>query len=311
MTTATTPKNPNQQYLSTNAFYQVHVKSQDVVPISINTVSGPITIFNIYNDGNHADSLQAIWDTLEEDTQNLKLINTTKMIWAGDFNLHHPLWDEEHNSHLFTIHNLDATQTLIDLLTEYSMTMTLSKNIPTLWATCTKNLTRPDNVFCGNGTFELITQCMTLPHLQPPCTDHFPIMTTLNISMAQSPDLPKLNWQQVDWGNFCKHLVSRLNVLPTPMEIQTLEEFNTRLNSLTTVINTVVAAIVPCTKPSPFTKRWWTRELSQACSMMRREVRLANKVNNDPSHPSHQEYRLHHNAYTSLIRSTKKEHWTA
>ena len=189
------------------------------------------------------------------------------------------------------------------------MTMTLPKNIPTLQATHTKNLTQPNNVFCGNGTFELIRQCMMLLHLQPPCTDHFLIMTTLDTSMVQSPDLPKLNWWQVNWGNFHEHLVTWLNELLTPMEIQTLEEFNTRLNKLTTTINTVVAAIVPCTKPSPFTKRWWTRELSQARSTMRRAVRLANKVNNDPSHPSHQEYRLHHNA--SLIRSTKKEHWTA
>ena len=95
---------------------------------------------------------------------------------------------------------------------------------------------------------------MMLSHLQPPCTDHFQIMTTLNTSMAQTPDLPKVNWQQVNWGNFREHLISRLNELPTPMEIQTLEEFNTRLNSLTTAINTVIAAIVPCTKPSPFTK---------------------------------------------------------
>jgi len=29
------------------------------------------------------------------------------MIWLGDFNRHHPEWDEERNSHLFTRENLD------------------------------------------------------------------------------------------------------------------------------------------------------------------------------------------------------------
>ena len=41
-----------------------------------------------------------------------------------------------------------------------------------------------------------------------------------------------------------------LSELLIPTEIETLEEFNTRLMSLTTAINTATAAIVPCTKPS-------------------------------------------------------------
>ena len=115
-----------------STWQQIKVKSQDVVSVSINTMTGPITIFNIYNDGSHSDSLQAIWTTLEEDTRNLKLIHTAKMIWAGDFNHHHMLWDEERNVHLFTTHNLNAAQTLIDLLADYSMTMILPRNFPTL-----------------------------------------------------------------------------------------------------------------------------------------------------------------------------------
>ena len=95
-------------------------------------MTGLITIFNIYNDGSYSDSLQAIQDMLEEDAQNLKLIHIAKMIWAGDFNHHHLLWDEERNAHLFTTHNLDTAQTLIDLLADYSMMMLLPKNIPTL-----------------------------------------------------------------------------------------------------------------------------------------------------------------------------------
>ena len=38
------------------------------------------------------------------------------MIWLGDFNQHHPQWEEERNCHLFTWQNLDASQTLIDAI---------------------------------------------------------------------------------------------------------------------------------------------------------------------------------------------------
>ena len=233
--------------IQTKTSFSIHRDTPDI-PYSRHN-SNHITT-TPYNDRSHSDSLQAIRNTLEEDAQNLKLIHTAKMIWAGDFNRHHPLWDEECNTHLFTTHDLDAAQTLIDLLADYSMTMILPKNIPTLQATHTKNLTHPDNIFCHNGICDLIIQCRTLPNLQPPCTDHFPSAIAVDIPMAQSPDLPRLNWQQVNWSNFHKHLTLLLNGLPTPAEIQSLEEFNDKLTSLTTVINTVIAAIVPCTKPS-------------------------------------------------------------
>ena len=209
------------------------------------------------------------------------------MIWLGDFNWHHPLWDKECNSHLFTTNNLDAAQILLDLLTDYDMIMALPKNIPTLHTTHSKNLIRLDNIFCSSEIRTLVTQCLTHPNLQPPCTDHFPISCKLDTAMAQSPISPRLNWQQVDWDKFCQHLTQQLATHQPPSEITTFEEFSDRLTDLTTAINTTVAATVPFNTPSPYTKRWWTKELSQAHFAMRHTARSANKVNNDPKHPSH------------------------
>jgi len=72
---------------------------------------------------------------------------TEHMVLLGNFNLHHPLWDEEHNMHLFTRSNLDNSQALIDILAEYDLQMALPKGIPTLQVLSTGNFTRPDNVF--------------------------------------------------------------------------------------------------------------------------------------------------------------------
>ena len=293
-----------------STWQQIRVESQDVVAVSIDTAASLTTIFNIYNDGNHSNSLQALQDTLEVNVQHPRSINPNRMIWAGDFNRHHPMWDEENNSHLFTTNNLDAAQILIDLLADFSMSMALPKDIPTLRATCTKNLTWPNNVFCSSRILGIITQCMTLPGLQPPCTDHFPIATTLDASMEQSPDTLKLNWRMVNWDRVRKHLTTLLNKLPVLTEITMLEDFDSSLTSLTTAINTAVAANVPCYNPSPCTKRRLTKELFQAHSTMRCATRLANNVTDDPSHPSHREYQLQRNTYTNLIRSTKKRHWT-
>ena len=78
----------------------------------MNTAAAPIFIFNIYNDSDNSDCLQVNQDTLAVDAQYTRLINSFKMIGTGDFNQHHLLWDEDHNTHLFTTNNLDTTRSL-------------------------------------------------------------------------------------------------------------------------------------------------------------------------------------------------------
>ena len=139
----------NKRLLS-SSWQQNMVNMQDIVSVSIVTSAGTIIILNIYNNSAHSSSLQVIQKTLEENALTTRSIDPTKMIWLGNFNQHHPLWDEECNSHLFTTNNLDTAHILLDLLTDYDMIMALPKNTLTLRATCSKNLTCLDNIFCSN-----------------------------------------------------------------------------------------------------------------------------------------------------------------
>ena len=63
------------------------------------------------------------------------------MIWLGDFNRHHPLWEEERNLHLLTETYLNAAEPLLLLLAEYGMQQALPKDMPTLQSLATKNWT--------------------------------------------------------------------------------------------------------------------------------------------------------------------------
>src|SRR5882724_410543 len=104
-------------------------------------------------------------------------------IWVSDFNLHHPLWDEECNCHLFTRGNLEKSQVLIDMITELNFQMALPKDIPTLQALATSNHTRPDNVFISSQIMGCITRCMTLPDERLARLDHIPVVMEVNISL--------------------------------------------------------------------------------------------------------------------------------
>jgi hypothetical protein len=51
------------------------------------------------------------------------------MVWIGDFNRHHPMWEEDANSHLFKSENFISP--LLNLLYRHNMLLALPKSIPT------------------------------------------------------------------------------------------------------------------------------------------------------------------------------------
>jgi len=106
-------------------------------------------------------------------------------IWVSDFNLHHPLWDEECNGHLFTRGNLEKSQVLIDMIAEFDFQLALPKDIPTLQALATGNHTRPDNVFISSQIMGHITRCTMLPDERPARSDHIPVVTEVEISLEE------------------------------------------------------------------------------------------------------------------------------
>ena len=61
------------------------------------------------------------------------------MLWGGDLNCHHPVWDKERNHHLFTAAETRDVEELISLIADYNMVMALPKCMPILKSMATKN----------------------------------------------------------------------------------------------------------------------------------------------------------------------------
>ena len=171
--------------LNTNAWQQIPFPSPDVVIIQLRGTFGRCTIFNIYNDCTSKRTEEQLSSFLETKIARIRPSADDHMLWLGDFNRHHPLWDEDRNTQLFTNQYLDAAQPLIDLIADYGMIMTLPKGLPTLQASRSKNWTRPDNVFCTDHTEASFISCTTNPALRGPCTDHVPILSILELEVHQ------------------------------------------------------------------------------------------------------------------------------
>lgn len=231
------------------------------------------------------------------------------MVWAGDINRHHQLWDENRNSHLFTHENLTNAQILIDLQIRYDMRQILPKGIPTLIATNTGNYTRPDNMFVSESLVNNVPTCTTIPALRPVKTDHIPIQTIIKTRVQIEQQKPRRNYVKTDWPMFEWKLKYRLHRTPPPAEITGKQEMIVHLDQLTKVITDTVDEHVPLNKPYPNKKRWWTLECIKARKKINTLSNLAHRKHFHMLHSAHKELKQYRRQYAQLIEETKNKHW--
>ena len=185
------------------------------------------------------------------------------MIWAGDFNRHHPLWDNDEDTHLFTQQATRQAEGLIGLLATYDLTMTLPKGTPTLQHMVTKRYSRPDNVFGTLALLDHITRCEVEPSLRPTSTDHFPIVTNILLPQERAITPPSYNYRETDWDKYREKLKSKLLQVPAPPNVTNIEQLTTITDQLTTAIQETTQEVVQKTKPRPDAKRWWNGNLKK------------------------------------------------
>jgi Endonuclease-reverse transcriptase len=174
------------------------------------------------------------------------------IIWLGDCNRHHLMWDELRNSHLFTRANLDEAQTLLDVIAEHDLHIALPKELPTLKAMATGNYTRTDNIFISSALAENLVSCKTIPEDQPPKTDHFPVDTMIKLSVRTSTQTPRPNYRQVDWKEYNKTLKVKLKEAIDKPSPATPQQFYHQLHALTKAMADTTEELVPKSKPSPY-----------------------------------------------------------
>src|SRR5882672_434169 len=296
--------------IATDAWSQVDFGSSDVTAIQLSMDRSKILIANIYNDAEHQKGLKKTIQLTRSRLQAAAAADRAQsIIWVGDFNLHHPLWDETRNTHLFTRTNLEKVQCLIDASAKLDLQMALPKGTPTLHASATGNYTRPDNVFISSTLTDTLICCTTRPDERPARTDHFPIVTQLDTGADTQADVPQPNYRCANWDKVRKELAVRLAMLHLEEHIHSEVGFFSCLNELTCAISDTVDQHIPKTKPAPFQKRWWTRELADRRRELCKVARKAYSRRSEPEDPIHHLHRTARRAYSVLIENAKRTHW--
>ena len=161
--------------------------TQDLLAIQLTDEFSKLTIYDLYSDCHNSDTINPLGLHLNASARGPRAAGTAHEIWCGDFNCHHPMWDEDRNHHLFTSRALEDASKLLALVADHSMYMALPKGIPTLESMVTKNWTRPDNAFCSGNLIDKLVYCTTDLRLCRPSTDHVPISDSPGVPACKGP----------------------------------------------------------------------------------------------------------------------------
>lgn len=284
--------------ISTNAWKNIPIKSPDVTAIELATSRGRLQIINVYNDGAHGKTLDLLDDHLDA------LPRHVNVILLGDFNRHHPYWDEPRNQHLFTDARLLAAEQLLDLVAMNDLKMTLPEGIPTHELSTTKNYSRLDNVFMTANLADFVTLCTALPSPRLPCTDHFSIHTIIDLSVQKAETTQRRNFQKTNWESFIPALRARTESIQTG-PLRSIVSFDKRLKELMSAIQITIEEQVPVAKDSPYSKRWWKKELKKLRKKRNKLSNRAERKREEPDDPVHACYAEAHAHYKTEQKKGK------
>src|SRR5260221_4916436 len=210
--------------LSSDSWKQLDFPSADVTAIQLKGPWGKLTIVNVYNDGGDDDTVHLLtefhhrnWNEIEQSVNG-----AAHVLWLGDFNRHHPYWDDPNDIRLFTREATRAAEKLIEAVVDVGLDLALPSGTPTHRHNVTKKWSRLDQVFISDHSESTIITYDTQPDQWGINTDHLPILTDMNlcVDIKVADEIP--NFREVNWSEFRKELSSQLHeILPaSPMSTQ-------------------------------------------------------------------------------------------
>jgi len=148
----------------TNNWSQMDIDLGDITTLRLSGEWGTLTIYNIYNNCEHDKTIKLL-KKLQGNSENdvtTWTSNDIHMIWLGDFNRHHPYWDDTSDNRLFTKVALNKAEYLISTVADAGLDLVLSPKIPMHKHNVTKKWTRLNHVFLSNHSSDMLLSCKVL-----------------------------------------------------------------------------------------------------------------------------------------------------
>src|SRR5579859_383311 len=290
----------NNRKLPPASFEHIPISHGDITAISIAPNPPqikPTLIINIYN--SHEQTLPGTIHT--HLTRDVHLPDYGATIIAGDFNLHHPLWnppgyldqDPEAEILIEAMMRMDFRP----LLPAGSITFPLRNN---------SGGTAIDLVWGNEEAENLIIKCHTITNQNDHGSDHLPIEIVLEAAPKTiTPTNPPYNFAKTSLDLLKSILQPSLPLIlldphPTPDELDNYAE------TLTKAIWNALDKTTHRKKLTPHSKRWWTPHLSETRRVVNNARNRYRRTNNEADQ---MEWKAYRRRYKEEMEQAQKRKW--
>ncbi|KIJ25792.1 hypothetical protein M422DRAFT_273201 [Sphaerobolus stellatus SS14] len=174
--------------------------------VSICFSGGCINIFNLYNPPDSNAALTALHSWLSTHPP----LDTTSMLWCGDFNKHNPMWTS--SKYLDCCQRSDSEH-LLELIASHNMVLTILPATPTYQSDAHQTWSTLDLIFSQSTIQDHILSCDISLSDHLPSSDHLPVHTILDVTTHRAKRLPPRNFRNVEWAKFGSSLQTQLDLL--------------------------------------------------------------------------------------------------
>jgi hypothetical protein len=173
-------------------------------------------------------------------------------IALGDFNLHHRSWGGER-----VVREDQEAEELKTIMDRFGLTNTLHEGA----ITYEERNAQPTIDLCWI-TVDLLDRLIksTVDRELDHDSDHFPIITILDMSIKHKNMEPKRNWKKLDEQKLCEALRQTLPQLRRPRTKTALDRYT---KGLVEAIDKAIEKVLPKTRKSPKAREGWTNECSR------------------------------------------------
>lgn len=278
---------------------QVRIESPDMTAAIVRLHERQTLVVSVYIPGGDPQALRESCNMLRKVIHDVRRNAGTvvDVVLAGDFNQHDQLWGGED----VTLERQGEADPVINLMTEFALCSLLPRGTKT-WHGGDYETTI-DLVLASKELADTALKCGI--HKTEHGSDHRAIKTVFDTTVPVPKQQERFLFKNAPWKEINARIARLLDVTPTEGTVQQ------KTDRLMAAVSEAVHALTPRAKPSPHTKRWWTRDLTQLRRIYTywrnraRAERRAGCARPDLEETAKGASKQYHDA----IRQQKKKHW--
>ena len=278
---------------------QVRVNSPDMTAAIIRLPERQVLMVSVYIPRLDAQALHEtcthLRRAIHEARRNAETV--VEVVFAGDFNRHDQLWEGDDVS----LERQGEGDPIIDVMNEFALSSLLPRGMKTWHGG--EYATTIDLVLASEELTSTTLKCTI--HQTEHGSDHRAIETIIDLAVPTPKQQERLLLRNAPWKEINARITSTLHAAPLGGTVQHMTD------RLMEAVHGAVHALTPRARPTPYSKRWWTTELTQLRRIYTywrnraRSERRAGQIRADLEGMAKAAAKQYHSA----IRRQKKKHW--